>query len=81
MLRQATIQYEENCIGGALRERAAYNDLRVFWPPLRDLRRQPAEIREYFEKEYRHGAATNPERSPAGTKRARKAIVVSTSPG
>lgn len=68
---------DEEWLPGSRRERAAYNDLRVLWPPAHDLDREPDTIRQLLEAEYKHGGLSRPKMSLQGARKARKAIMVS----
>lgn len=73
-MRDAT--EEQETLGGARRERSAFNTLKVLWPPKRLLTQEDPAIKKFLEKEYTLGSNGSASRSNAEMLAARSAILV-----
>lgn len=67
---------ERETLGGARRERSAFNTLKVLWPPKRLLAQEDPAIKTFLEKEYALGSNAGAPRSEGEMRAARSAIVV-----
>lgn len=67
---------ERETLGGARRERSAFNTLKVLWPPQRMLSQEDPAIKTFLEREYNLGSNGGARRDEAGMRAARSAIVV-----